>query len=334
MTIYGVFELFGGIAIFLSALKMLSKNFSAVLGGRLKRYVYTATESKYLGVLSGAFVTALMQSSVAVNVLAVSLVESSAITLTGACAVIIGTNIGTTVTAQIVSLSLGGGAINASAIGAFVAFLGFLLGEISSGKFKQKGDLIFGFGIIFVGIKLMTTAVETFYDKPWFINFFLVKSPPISLLNGFFITAVCQSSSVVTTMLVILTEGGILNLDGAVYMILGANIGSCTAVIFASDSLSVQAKRAAWFNLLFNAAWAIIFFFIMLVCGKNVTDFLLRFSRSKSGAVANFHTLFNVVFGVLTIPFLPVIEKGLMFLYKEKPKNGVIHSRKKRGAEI
>lgn len=334
MTIYGIFELLGGIAIFLSALKMLTKNFSAVLGGRLKRYVYVATKSKCLGVLSGAFVTALMQSSVAVNVLAVSLVENSIITLTGACAVIIGTNIGTTVTAQIVSLSLGGGAINASAIGAFIAFLGFILGEIRGGKFKVKGDVVFGFGIIFVGIKLMTTAMENFYDKPWFVNFFLVKSPPISLLNGFFITAICQSSSVVTTMLVILTESGILNLDGAIYMILGANIGSCTAVIFASDSLSVQAKRAAWFNLLFNAVWAIVFFFIMLVCGKNVTDFLLRISRSKSGAVANFHTLFNVVFGISTIPFLPVIEKGLMLLYKEKPKKNVIPSCKKMGSKV
>lgn len=332
MTIYGIFELLGGIAIFLSALKMLSKNFSAVLGGRLKRYVYVATKSKCLGVLSGAFVTALMQSSVAVNVLAVSLVENSIITLTGACAVIIGTNIGTTVTAQIVSLSLGGGVVNASAIGAFIAFLGFILGEIRGEKFKVKGDVVFGFGIVFVGVKLMTTAVGNFYDKPWFINFFLVKSPPISLLNGFFITAICQSSSVVTTMLVILTEGEILNLDGAIYMILGANIGSCTAVIFASDKMSVQAKRAAWFNLLFNAAWAIVFFFIMLGFDKKVTDFLLRISASKSAAVANFHTLFNVVFGIITIPFLPFMEKCLMLLYREKPKKSTIPSHKEKSA--
>ncbi len=321
MTIFGIFDLLGGTAVFLSGLRLISDNFTLLLDKKLKSMIRAVTKSKCLGVLTGTFFTTLMQSSVAVNVLAVSLVEGAVINIADACAVIIGTNIGTTFTAQIVSLTFGGG-VSVSSIGALVAFIGFVFTEISCKKTLRLGNMLLGFGLTFTGIKLMTSAVETFYDKSWFINFFLIKSPPISLLNGFFITAICQSSSVVTSLLVILSESGVVSISNAIYMILGANVGSCMAVIFASHKMSASARMSAAFNFLFNAVWAVLFFVFMLFFGNAVTNLLLKTSKSAGGAVANFHTLFNVVFGVITIPFLPIVGKLLNGLSKNRTNGG------------
>ncbi len=317
MAFWGLCELLGGIAIFITGLKLIAQNFGSVLGGNLKKWIQNLTGSRCLGVLLGAGTTSLMQSSVAVNMLVISLVESSVITLAGACAVIIGTNIGTTITAQLVSLSFNG-SINVSAIGSLICFLGFLLTESKKEKTKLFGDMLLGFGFVFIGIKIMTSAMESFYGYKWFLNFFLIKSPPIILLNGFFITALCQSSSVVTSMLVILASSQVVSVENAIYMILGANIGSCISVILASSKMSLAAKRTAVFNLVFNALGAGLFFVIMLVFGKNVESIMINTSQNAGSAVANFHTFFNVFVGVLALPFITPLCKLVCKILPER----------------
>ncbi len=323
--VWKVFELLGGIAVFLSGLKFLADNFYAVLGGGLKQKIRRVTDSKCVGVLLGAGATMITQSSVAVNMMVVSLAENSVMPLSNACAVIIGTNIGTTVTAQIVSLTATEG-FTASAIGSLICFIGFCLSRVKSQKTSSCGKMLFGFGLVFIGVDIMTGACENFYDKSWFKKFFLIKSPPISLLNGFFITAVCQSSSVVTSMLVILSASGTISVATAIYMILGANIGSSVAVILASGKTSVSGKRAAYFNLVFNAVGAAITFVIMLFFEKPIENLFIKTSYSTGGAVANFHTFFNVASGVLCIPFLDFLAS---FLQKAIPYEGSFGKSKK-----
>lgn len=318
MIIFAVFELLGGIGIFLSGLKNIANDFSNAINEKLSKRLLKVTDCKFFAFLLGVLTTAFTQSSSAVNMLAVSLVEAGTLTLTGACAVIIGTNIGTTVTAQIVSATFGGG-INLSAIGALIVFLGFLLSESKTDKIKLIGKTLFSFGLVFTGIKIITTAMANFYDKDWFVNLFLPKSGAISLLNGFFITALCQSSSVVSGVLVILAGNNVLNVETGIYMMLGANVGSSIAVIFASDKLSLSAKRASYFNLLFNFFGALIFYIIMTFFSKEICFMLLEFSPTPATAVANFHTLFNVVFGIIALPFLEKLSKLLCKILPEKP---------------
>ncbi len=308
MAFWGLCELLGGIAVFIMGLKLIAENFSKVLGTNLKKWIRNLTGSKCMGVLLGGGATALMQSSVAVNMLVISLVESSVMTLSGACAVIIGTNIGTTITAQLVSLSFNG-SINVSAIGFLICFLGFIITECKGEKLRLFGNMLCGFGFVFIGIKIMTSAMESFYGYKWFLNFFLIKSPPIILLNGFFITALCQSSSVVTSMLVILATNKVVSVQSTIYMILGANIGSCISVILASYKMSLAAKRTAVFNLVFNILGAMFFFIVMLLFGENIENIMIRTSYNEGSAVANFHTFFNVFVGVLALPLITPLCK-------------------------
>lgn len=331
MVVWGFFELLGGVAVFLSGLKIIAASFSSLTDGKLKKPLQKVSKNKYLGVILGTGVTALTQSSVAVNTLAVALVESGALSLSGACAVIIGTNVGTTVTAHLVSAAFNGG-LNVPAIGAFIAFIGFLLEGNKNEKINVIGRAFLGFGFVFIGVKTMSIAMESFYDESWFKNLFLIKSPAISLLNGFFITALCQSSSVVSGTLVILATNKIVSVENAIYMIAGANIGSTVAVIFAADKLCVNAKRAAYFNLLFNLISAAIFFVISLVLGKRISSFLVKISSGEGGAVANFHTFFNLIFGVLAIPFLEKLSDLLVKIFPEnfvKTKKTIKSSAKK-----
>lgn len=316
MVVWGFFELLGGVAVFLSGLKIIAVSFSSLTDGKLKKPLQKVSENKYLGVLLGAGVTALTQSSVAVNTLAVALVEGGCLSLSGACAVIIGTNVGTTITAHLVSAAFRGG-LNVSAIGAFIAFIGFLLEGNKNEKIRTVGRAFLGLGFVFIGVKTMSIAMESFYDKSWFKNLFLIKSPAISLLNGFFITALCQSSSVISGTLVILATNKIVSVENAIYMIAGANIGSTVAVIFAADKLGLNAKRAAYFNLLFNLISAAIFFVISLIFGKQISSFLIKISGGEGGAVANFHTFFNLVFGILALPFLKKLSDLLVKIFPE-----------------
>lgn len=311
-----IFTLFGGIAVFLTGLKSVSDNFILLIGEKLNEKLKKMSSSSFRCALLGTFATALCQSSAAVNMVAVSFAERGIMGLKGACALIVGTNVGTTVTAQLTSLSGGVGLV--VPLGYFIAFTGVVIGEIDRGKSATLGKAFTGLGFIFIGINIMTTAMKGFYDYEFFLNFFLIKSPPILLLNGFFITSLCQSSSVVTSMLVILSGSKIITVERAIYMILGANIGSCTAVIFASKAKNDGARKVALFNFVFNLFGALVFFIPMVFAGNYISDFLVKISGGESKAVANFHTLFNLVFGIISLPVMGVFTKIVDFLVKER----------------
>jgi len=316
MLFLSIIGVLGGITVFLLGLRLISRNMGLFVTGRLSSAVYKATDNVFSAVGIGAGVTAFAQSSVAINMVVVSLVDGGAIPMCGACAVVIGTNVGTTITAQLTSFSFG--TFDVAAIGALIAFIGFLLSALSDEKAAAAGGIMLGFGLVFMGIEILTEKAQAFYGYEWFGRFFLIDSPAILLLNGFIITAVCQSSSVVSSMLVILSAGGLIPFEHSVFMILGSNIGSTICVMLFSAKKSLAARKVAFFNFLFNLFGAAIFTVIMLFFGGQTSLLFTSTSRSAGRAVANFHTFFNVASGVIALPFLKPLTKLCDVFIKER----------------
>ena len=287
----GSMLLSGGIAVFLLGLRFISENVERAAGERFRRLVSRATKSPAGAALAGVGTTALAQSSVAIDMAVVSLADGGVISFLGACAVVVGANIGTTVTAQLVSFSFS--SFNVTAFGSLSCIFGFIFSAVKGGKYRAAGDIAVGFGLIFIGINVMTDAVVLFYGKRWFEALFSIESAPIMLLNGFFITAICQSSSVVSSILVILAADGKITFGSAVFLILGANVGSTIAVVNATVKRGGTALRVALFNMIFNAAGALLFIVADLVSRGAVVR-LFSSDTDAHRAVANFHTFFQI----------------------------------------
>ena len=292
--------LLGGIAVFMLGLKYVGDSFSVLSDGKLKGLIYGATQNRFISAGLGAAVTCAAQSSVAVNMVVVSLAEAGAMSLAGACAFVVGTNVGTTVTAQLISLSFGN--FNVGLVGAALVFSGVVLSCFNKDKIRFISGAALGFGLVFFGIDILTVNVERFYSFEVFRSFFLVESPLLLLLNGFFITAICQSSSVVSSMLVILSAGGFLPFDRVIYLLIGANIGTTVPVIVLSQRKGLVARRVAVFNLLFNLFGAAIFAVALIISGGRLAGVFEASSPSTGRAVANFHTFFNLASGLMALP--------------------------------
>lgn len=307
----------GGIAVFSLGLRFIGENVGKAAGDRLKTSVERATANPFGASLLGLGATALAQSSVAIDMAVVGLVDAGAISFLSACALIMGANIGTTVTAQLVSFSFS--SFSVTAVGSLVCFLGFIFANVKGKRRRAAGDIMIGFGLIFIGIEIMTETVNLFYDSKFFLMLFSVKSLPIMLLNGIMITAICQSSSVVSSILVILAADGKVDFQSAVFIMLGANVGSCFAVINASKNNGVYSRRVALFNLIFNALGALVFAAVFSVTGDFFTGLFIK-GANTARAVANFHTFFNTVTAVIAFPFLKSLCRLCEFLTPETNK--------------
>lgn len=308
--------LIGGITVFLFGLKLVGSNTEKLSGEKVNAVIKKMTRNRLSACGVGAVTTAFAQSSVATNVIAISFVNTGAISLLGACAVVVGTNVGTTMTAQLVSLSFVGN-FSVTAIGSLIAFIGFIMSALFKNRVSLLGNVLLGFGLVFIGIKLMSDQADSFKEYEWFQNAFLIKSAPILLLNGFFITAVCQSSSVVTSMLVVLASKGVMTFDCSVYLIMGANIGTCVSVVLLSYRKCAAARRVAWFNVLFNLLGSLVFYFAFVFSGSFLFDLFAKTSPSVARQIANFHTLFNLVSGVFTLVALKPLVRLLEIIVKD-----------------
>ncbi|MBO7525514.1 MAG: Na/Pi cotransporter family protein [Clostridia bacterium] len=309
----------GGIAVFSLGLRFIGENFGSAAGDRVSLSIKKTTENPFAAILFGVGTTALAQSSVAIDMAVVSLVDAGAVSFLSACAVVIGANVGTTVTAQLVSFSFS--AFSVTAIGSLVCFSGFLLSNFKGRRSRAAGDIMIGFGLIFIGIEIMTETINLFYDSKIFIALFSAKSLPIMLLNGIIVTAICQSSSVVSSILVILAADGKVDFSGAVFFMLGANIGSCFAVINASKNKGIVSRRVALFNLIFNFFGAIIFAAAYCV-SKDTFVKIFTGGANVSRAIANFHTFFNTASALAAFPFLKPLCSLTVKLMPEKSKTG------------
>ena len=307
----------GGITFFLLGLKFMSENMEKLAGEKMQKVLKSFTKTPVSGVMTGALTTALLQSSIATNVITVGFVSSGILTFYSASAIVMGANIGTTVTAQLLSLS-GSSGFDITALGSLIAFIGFILSFFKNDKLNSLGCVMAGFGMLFFGLDVVSSSVSYFKNFEQFRKVFLVESNFVLLLNGILITAVIQSSSAVTGVMIILASNGLLSFESSMFLILGANIGTCFSVIIASSSKPAEARRVAYFNILFNAVGTIILFLPLSLFKSQIGGWFLGFSGNIERAIANFHTLFNLLVTVVLLPILKPFTTLISLIVKDK----------------
>ena len=314
-----VFFLLGGMAVMLFGMHIMGSNLERVAGNNLKKLLGKMTSNRFVGVGIGATVTGIIQSSAATTVMLVGFVNVGLMTLTQATSVIMGANIGTTITAQLLSLT--GVGFDAAAYAALIAAAGAVLGMfVKNDKLNKIGYILLGVGMIFMGLEVMSMSVdEIIYNttasgerelKGLFAVIFQGNHFPLLLiLIGAVFTALIQSSSAMTGILIALSSA--LKFQNAVFLILGSNIGTCVTAILSSIGTSTNAKRTAMIHLLFNLFGCLIVLAPLWIWGDEFYNFMVVISGSSAERqIANFHTLFNVFTTILLLPF----TKGLVYL--------------------
>lgn len=313
--------LMGGLGTFLLGLKLMSDNLQSLAGDRLKPLFNKLSNNRFMGIATGAGITAVIQSSSATTVMVVGFVNAGIMTLKQATGIIMGANIGTTITAHIASLQ----ALPVASFLAATACIGAFMTMSSKDKINKSGFLICGIGIIFVGMDFMSSAMKVFSENEA-INSFIanINNPALLMLIGLVFTALIQSSSATTSILITLGSVGMMKLDSAIFMTLGINIGTCVTAMLASIGANANAKRASIIHLLFNIFGTIIFTVLILVLPlineKLAFDYWLAaaFPGKIGTQIAWFHTLFNVVATIILVPFTGGLTKLATLLVREK----------------
>lgn len=297
MGITDVLSLFGGLALFLYGMQMMSNGLEAAAGNKMKSILEKLTSNRIKGVLVGAVITAVIQSSSATTVMVVGFVNSGLMTLQQAVWIIMGANIGTTITGQLIALDIG-------AIAPLFAIIG--VGAIMFSKNEKVhhiSSIIAGLGILFIGMDMMGTAMEPLQESQAFINLMTQFSNPlIGILVGAVFTAVIQSSSASVGILQALASTGMIPLSSAVYVLFGQNIGTCITAVLASIGTKVNARRTTIIHLMFNIIGTAIFTVICMV-----TPYVSLIESLTPGnpvaQIANAHTIFNIVTTLILLPF-------------------------------
>lgn len=297
MGITDVLSLFGGLALFLYGMQMMSTGLEAAAGNRMKSILEKLTSNRIKGVLVGAAITAVIQSSSATTVMVVGFVNSGLMTLKQAVWVIMGANIGTTITGQLIALDIG--AIAPLFAIAGVAAIMFVKNE----KVHYISSIFAGLGILFMGMDMMGAAMSPLKDSEAFISLMTkFDNPLIGILVGALFTAVIQSSSASVGILQALASTGMIPLSSAVFVLFGQNIGTCITAVLASIGMKVNAKRTTVIHLLFNIIGTVLFTVICLV-----TPYVQWIEALTPGdavaQIANAHTVFNIVTTILLLPF-------------------------------
>lgn len=301
--------LLAGIGVFLIACQMMSSNLEAASSERLKKLFSKASNSKLMGVGIGALGTAAIQSSGATTVMTIGFVNAGIISLSQAATIIYGANIGTTITAQIVALGMfGGNSLSTSVIFSAFAGLGAFLSLFAkkSGP-KTLGGILAGFGLLFVGLELMSGSMEAFAALDGVKTFLSgIGNPVLLVLLGAVLTAIIQSSSVMTSIALAMVVTGLIGIDQGIYLTLGSNIGSCVVAVIAGVASGTNAKRTALIHLLFNCTGVVIFMLAALLLGWFDISYGSVFQRLFPSApqvqLAMFHTFFNTTTVVLMLP--------------------------------
>ncbi|MDE6107814.1 MAG: Na/Pi symporter, partial [Oscillospiraceae bacterium] len=310
--ITALLTLLAGVGIFLTACHTMSANLEAAGSEKLRSLFAKASGSKLLGVGIGAVGTAAIQSSGAVTVMIIGFVNAGIMTLTQAATIIYGANIGTTVTAQIVALSgMGGNGVSATVI--FSAFAGvgaFLATFAKTDRVKTLGGILSGFGMLFVGLSMMSGSMERFSELEAVKSFLAgIANPFLLVLVGAVFTAIVQSSSVMTSVAIVMVVAGLITLDQGIFLTMGSNIGSCVVAVIAGVTGGKSAKRTALIHLIFNVSgvgvFLILSYLLQGMTGGAVTmgGLLQRvFPVTPQAQLAMFHTLFNLLTVFLVLP--------------------------------
>ncbi len=322
--VWKIFFMFGGVAAMMLGMKFMGSALERVASGGMKKMLGKVTSNRFAGVGVGLAVTSVIQSSTATTVMLVGFVNIGLMTLGQATNVIMGANIGTTVTAHIASLA-GIGSIDIGAIAAIIGFIGVMMAMlVKNEKTINIGNILAGLGLIFVGLEFIS-----FYAKaimivdgealPWVRTIFQGDHFPLLLIViGIVLTALVHSSSTITSLMVVLASSGILTFDNALFLALGSNIGTCITSMMSSIGTQVNAKRTAIVHLLFNLFGCLIFIAPFWIWRLEVTNLFASMSGDVGQQIAIFHTLFNIVTTLILLPFVPFVVKLACLIIPEK----------------
>jgi phosphate:Na+ symporter len=299
-----LFSFIGGLGMFLYGMHVMANGLQHFAGGKMQRLMSFLTQNRLMAILVGTLVTAVIQSSSATTVMVVGFVNAGMLNLSQAVGVIMGANIGTTITAWLVSLSEFGSFLNPEFYAPLLLGIGaFVILFAKSDKKKQIGEILIGFAVLFIGLSFMSDAIKPYRDSPIFSNAFTVlgKNPLLAILTGTVVTAIIQSSSASVGILQTLAMNGIVNWKSAVFITLGQNIGTCVTALLSGVGSGRNGKRASVIHLSFNVIGAVLFGIIMYVL------FLIfpawGASTMSSVDISIFHTVFNITCTVVLLPF-------------------------------
>ena len=296
----------GGLSVFLLGVRFMVDYSTKLCVGKIKTLLQNGTKTNMGGVGCGVILSAITQSSVAINSALIGLVNDKTLTLKQACYIILGTNIGTTVTTQIISLT--GLGVNMTLIGSLVAFIGIIF-TFFKGKTCVIGYFLLGFGFIFIGLNLISTNATLIFNSPFINSIITTKNPALLLIYGFCVPAVLQSSSCLSVFMVVLAGQNLINFTQIAYLILGANAGSCVGVFFNLSGKNDYCKITAIFNLIINI-FGIVIFVPLIVFAKDYLNAILNiFGSDMQRKIANFHTLYNFLSTVVILPLTKVFIK-------------------------
>ena len=305
-----LFAFIGGLGMFLYGMDIMASGLQKAAGNKMKELLGYLTNNRFLGVLVGALVTAIIQSSSATTVMIVGFVNAGIMNLTQAAGVIMGANVGTTITAWLVSANEWAGALKPDFFAPFILGIGaFIITFSNKQNLTQKAEIAVGFGILFIGLSSMSSSIGIYQNSPIFSKAFQVlgNNPILGILTGAVVTAIIQSSSASVGILQTLAMRGIVNWRSAIFITLGQNIGTCITALLSSAGANKTAKRAAVIHLLFNVMGAVIYGVIMTIFFGVFND--LAMQHITSTEISIFHTIFNVTVTIMLFPFANVLVK-------------------------
>ncbi|MDD5794989.1 Na/Pi cotransporter family protein [Clostridium sp. HCP1S3_B4] len=313
---YILISLIGGLGLFLYGISVMGDGLQKSTGPKLEKAIGLLTSNKLMGVLVGAVVTGIIQSSGATTVMVVGFVNAGIMSLYQAIGVIMGANIGTTVTAQLVSFDVS--ILSSVALG--IGIVLYMIGSKSKPKLKNISEILIGFAILFIGMNFMKDALAPLSEYEAFKNAlaYLAKYPILALIAGFLLTTILQSSSASMGILIALSSQGLMPLSAALPVLYGDNIGSCTTSLLSSLGANRNAKRAATMHLCFNIVGTILFMLVLNIPIRMIVEYIDPNDTARQ--IANAHTLFNLVNVAILLPFSKYIVKLVMFLIPEKPE--------------
>lgn len=323
-----LFRFIGGLGFFLYGMNQMADGLQKSAGSRMKNLLGYLTNNRFIAILVGTLVTAIIQSSSATTVMVVGFVNAGIMNLTQAVGVIMGANIGTTVTAWIVSLGSFGSVLKPEffapllvGIGAFILLFG------KTEKKKDLGEILVGFGALFIGLSFMSGSIEPYRDSQIFSDAFRIlgQNPFLGILAGLVVTGIIQSSSASVGILQTLAMNGVVTWNSAVYITLGQNIGTCVTALLSSVGAGKNAKRAAVIHLLFNVIGAVLMGVLMF--GVFTAEKEFAASHISSVQISIFHTVFNIVNTVVMLPFANLLVRLSKMIVKgedEKEEDEVV----------
>ncbi len=326
-TASSVVLLLVGLGVFLLGFKFLGDSIEKLSASKMRALFHKAAGNRFAGVGIGALATAIVQSSSVTTVMVVGFVNAGVMTLTQAAAVIMGANIGTTITGWLVWLNQ----FNVMMYAMLLTLVGLIMTMVTkNNKVNTAGTLIASLGLVFVGLEIMSGSMAGVAKEPFVEDALTsVTNPLLLLLIGAGITAIVQSSSAVTSVLIVMAQNGLLiggGGNGILFVILGTNIGTCITAVLSSIGANTNAKRACLYHIMFNVIGSIIFLIVFWIWGGFYDDVLMQWFHNDTTCITFFHTMFNVICTCLYLPFIKYLVKLTEIMIPDRKKKSKVQS--------